>query len=203
MNDMMIVVAAVVGLSVLGVVLYVQWFTRRVVTTDTPRVQVTLRRTPYVDAATEMVTLTLRATPRRFALTCIQVDRETESRLKVSPPEGFRVESDSSTTPDEIEWVPEKQFILRPNEPVELAIGVANPEKGQGRLLCRAEARLGLGGTGLMFSVPVGCRRIREIDAINLRSELMARATELGIVPAELPEWKRLVELEKSNDAPI
>lgn len=183
------VVFVILAILLVAVWAYARWWLRRVVI-ETPRAQVTLQR--VLEPPGTRATVVMRGTNRIFRVIHLMVSRQVVEGLHLLPPDGFIAAHGDS---DEVIWKPLRELKLAPNRPVTLEFpGGSSDDPGTVRVW--AEASLGHGGTGVSIPILVGEGRAEYLRAQNLRSELLARAAERGVLPRELPEWEELAALE-------
>lgn len=169
--------------------LILRWYLRGGVV-EAPRLQVVLSAGGTAGPGFVEGELVLRGTGRRFVLRSVTTELATVERLGLGDPVGFH--RAVARTDGEVVWLPAGWPILRPGRPLALRVPIQHPDAGPGRLRIAAEALRGDGRTELRVAMPVGLTRARDVERSNLRSELLARAAELGVVPAALPGWSRV-----------
>jgi hypothetical protein len=197
MTSAILLLVGLLVLLVLGALAYAAWFARQV-GSDLPRVSV--RIADQTEVGKTRVTLTLRATSRPFQFVRVMGDRADVEKAGVHAPIGFVPESEDRFGPETISWVPKGgALLLKPNEPVELTFSFDPSVKRTAPLRGWCEARLGIGGSIFPFTLIVGEQHPADIEIQNLRSEVYAKAGELGATPAELPEWQLLEKLESDR----
>jgi len=170
---------------------YVHWLLDRV-SGELPVYQVATLDAP---AGTTRARVILGGTEETLELRYLSAPEDGAERIGFRPPEGFE-ESGEGKEPGRRSWSPRDPLPILPGQPVELAFGYDPGADGTLPVFAHTETRIGLGGMGAGFVVLVGSRSPLEVEASNLRSELLARARELNVPPRSLPDWSRLEEIE-------
>jgi hypothetical protein len=191
-------IAAAVGL-VAGVVV-ARRFTRKVRETLAPLELPYVRKITHagIEPGVYRVTLVLHGTERPLDFESLAADRMDVWRLGLVMPDGFveRAAPDQEEESERIRWVPSTPIVLTPGQPLDLVFRFDARANATAYVTAGFHARRGFGGMAVPCNIPVGLRDPLGIEASNLRSELYTRARDAGVLPRELPEWRRLVDLE-------
>ena len=93
-------------------------------------------------------------------------------------------------------WVPEPALALEPDTPCSFVFRFGPAGGAPVAVGVRLRTPVRVGGGLVLFTVRVALRDPLAIEAANLRSQLSARARELGVPANSLPEWASLRDLE-------
>jgi hypothetical protein len=126
----------------------------------------------------------------------IQVTLVATAALNLSTPDGFLESPAPDDDPSLLVWRPAHAIPLRPNREHDLVFRYDPSEAPPAAIRGDAEARLGMGGTGVRFTILVGETDARRLEQVNLKSELYAVAAERGVAPRDLPGWSQLEALD-------
>lgn len=185
------------ALILLGGVLlgYVTWFTRQATGAFA------CCRVELLDEKSKTVTtadVTLVGTPRVYRLIRITHDGALD-RDPLPTPEGFELEQDHELGPHTVSWIPSTKCRVAPNRAVRFAFPFDPQSSASTRVTGWIETKIGAGGSGTFFHVPVGPLGRSERELINLESRVRAEAVTRGIRPADHPEWGEVLRRRGSE----
>jgi hypothetical protein len=190
-------IAALLTVIAIGVALYLymHWAVERMVA-ESPRIQVTLAAE---GVGITRATLRSRGTSRAFTIVRLTVSREEASALGLQVPDGFMASHAVAGDPALLVWTPTRRIRLQPNQQGDLLFRYEHSTATPTAIRGDAEARLGIGGTGVRFTILVGETDPERLARRNLESEIYALAAERGVIPRELPEWSKLEALDRAK----
>jgi hypothetical protein len=198
MRTVALLAVAAVVIMFMAWLAYAAWFLRRIAGNGFPRCQLVVE--PAGPGVT-IVSVTLVGSTLRYRLERFTCDATPGSEPSIHMPHGFEIERDHGLDEGTMSWVPGRPIEFRPDAPVQFEFRydatVHEPVRVSGWL----EARVGAGGSGTTFGVPVGPMSDEQRDLFNLGSRVRSESVARGIVPRDHPDWARLQAAEAQQRA--
>jgi hypothetical protein len=151
-------------------------------------------RPPSADS--QAFEFTLKGTRYPHPIDELNVNRTDAARIGLRPPDGFVARPPDPGREGTMVWAPELALALEPDRPRSFVFRFGPADSAPVTVGIHLKTPVRVGGGLVLFTVRVALRDPLAIEAANLRSQLSARARELGVPANSLPEWASLRDLE-------